>query len=134
LYHGGSPEYDTVGYYFIDLKDQVYSRYSGLSENAKKLDEGKLSDKRSLNFYYPENDLFKGVSDLSVKDTLINNESCKIASAKKTINKRQMLVKGWIYPSPNLFPVQFSLFLSNKVGGGTVKRMSITNMEGKGVV
>lgn len=130
LSNGTFSEIDTVGYYFIDLKDQIFSKYRTLSVKAKKVCEGELDSKDAgFKFYYETNDLFANVSNLTVRDTTIDNVRCKIATAIRTTPKGKYLLRGWIYPMPKLFPVQFSTYLARKAGNGFVKKMSMASIE-----
>jgi len=114
-----APYFDTTGYYFIDMKRQVYAKYDTFSIKAQQLEYGNLRDK-TLGLLFLSKDPFYDVSGLSIRDTAIAGQAYKVASAVRKDSTGIYQLRARIKPQPENFPVQLSSSLSQMTDGGFV--------------
>lgn len=120
---------DTLNVFFINTKKNTYSAYKKLNSSEKPyLRDSVDSKKDGITFYSKKVDLFSNVENITIKDSLIDQNEYKLALGSKESENGKLLYKAYIRKEPRLFPVQISSILSEITGGGFVERIEIKDL------
>lgn len=117
---------DTLNVFFINTAKRTFAAYKRMDINEKPyLIESIENKKEGISFLKKEVDLFSGVKNIKLRDTLINGTKYKLAQGGKKSNNEELKYEALIAAEPHNFPVQISKILSAMTQGGFVEKVRI---------
>ena len=123
---------DTLSVFFINTKKNTYSAYKTINKNEKPYKIDQIDNKKEgITFYSKKVDLFSNVSNILIRDTIVNNVKYKLATGSKDSENGKLLYEAYILKVPEFFPVQISNILSDMTDGGFVERIVIKDLNNK---